>query len=268
MKKIERVGNIIKILSDYPNRSYSLKEFCKLFGAAKSTVSEDVAMVKKILSESEGGTIETVAGAKGGLKYIPALNREKKDELINTLAERMSEGSRILGGGFLYTSDLMCDSHLMFQLAKIFAEKFQEKEADYVVTIETKGIPVAFLVAHMLNLPLVIARRESRISEGSTVSINYFSGSSDRIQKMSLAKRAVEPGKKAIIIDDFMRAGGSIKGIIDVLNEFDVTVVGTGIVIAGLEPKKKIVEDFFPLLYLGKVDEERKTIEIIKSHDL
>ncbi len=268
MKKIERVGSIIKILSDYPNRLFSLKEFCTLFGAAKSTVSEDVATARGIFASSGAGSIETVAGARGGLKYVPALSMEKKAALIDTLADRMSEGSRILGGGFLYTSDLMCDSHLMFRVAQVFAEKFHACEADYVVTIETKGIPVAFFVAHMLDLPLVIARRESRVSEGSTVSINYFSGSSDRIQKMSLAKRAVEPGRKAIIIDDFMRAGGSIKGIIDVLAEFDVSVAGKGVVIAALEPKKKVVEDVFPIIKLGRVDEERKTIEIIKPEDL
>lgn len=267
MKKIERVGNLIKVLADYPNRSFALKEFCNRFGVAKSTVSEDVAVAKKIFNDMGAGTIETVAGARGGLKYMPSLSKEKKEELLDSLSEKMSDGNRILGGGFMYTSDLMCDSHLMFQVAQVFAEKFQDREADYVVTIETKGIPVAFLVAHMLDIPLVIARRESRISEGSTVSINYFSGSSDRIQKMSLAKRAVEPGTKAIIIDDFMRAGGSIKGIIDVLNEFDVSVVGTGVVIAAKEPKKKLVKDFFPLLYLETVDEDRKTIEITKySH--
>jgi purine operon repressor len=124
------------------------------------------------------------------------------------------------------------------------------------------------MTAHMLNLPLVVVRRESKISEGSTVSINYFSGSAERIQKMSLAKRAVEPGKRAIIIDDFMRAGGSIKGIIEILGEFDVTVVGTGVVIASVEPQKKKIDDYYPLLYLGEVDEEAKTIEIFRERDV
>ena len=54
------------------------------------------------------------------------------------------------------------------------------------------------------------------MSEGSTLSINYFSGSYDRIQKMSLSKRAVKPGMKALIVDDFMRGGGSTKGISDI----------------------------------------------------
>lgn len=264
MKRIERVGAIIKILSGRPNKIFSLKEFCKLFNAAKSTVSEDVSVARNLLTSLELGSIESTAGAKGGIRFAPCVSQDAKDRFLKELIAKLSEGNRILGGGFLYTSDLMFDSHIIGQAAEIFAEKFQTLEADYVVTIETKGIPVALMTAHMLNLPLVVVRRESRVSEGSTVSINYFSGSSDRIQKLSLAKRAVEPGKKAVIIDDFMRAGGSIKGIIDVLTEFEVMVVGTGIVIASLEPAKKVIDNYYPLLYLGEVDEHHKTIEIIR----
>jgi len=263
MKRIDRVGIIIKILTDYPNKIYSLKYFCQMFGAAKSTISEDVSAARKMLAKVGLGTIETIAGAKGGIRYIPGLSDSQRKCLLDQLREKLSAGNRILGGGFLYTSDIMFDSHIIGNAATLFAEKFQRCEADYVVTIETKGIPLALMTAHMLNLPLVVVRRESRVSEGSTVSINYFSGSTDRIQKLSLAKRAVEPGKKAIIIDDFMRAGGSIKGIMDVLAEFDVAVVGTGVVIAALEPEKKIIKDYYPLLYLGAVDEYSKTIEII-----
>lgn len=267
MKRTERVGAIVKILSNHPNRIYSLSYFCQLFQAAKSTVSEDVSSAKRLLAQLELGSIETTAGAKGGIRFIPSLSSQRKEKLLNELAEKLSDGNRILGGGFLYTSDLMFDSHIINHAAEMFAEKFQNAGADYVVTIETKGIPVAFMTAHMLNLPLVVVRRESRVSEGSTVSINYFSGSSDRIQKLSLAKRAVEPGRKAIIIDDFMRAGGSIKGIIDVLSEFDVKVVGTGVVIASMEPQKKVIDEYYPLLYLGKVDEHKKTIEVIRPND-
>lgn len=265
MRKTERVGAIVRMLTEHPNKTYSLKYFCKIFNAAKSTVSEDVSVAKKLFSQLELGTIETSAGAKGGIRFMPSLSPTRREHLLDDLSERLSDKSRILGGGFLYTSDLMFDSHIISNSAEIFADKFQTCGADYVVTIETKGIPIAFMTAHMLNLPLVVARRESRFSEGSTVSINYFSGSTDRIQKLSLAKRAVEPGKKAIVIDDFMRAGGSIKGIIDVLLEFDIEVVGSGVVIAALQPKKKVIDDYYPLLYLGKVDEQQKTIEIIKA---
>lgn len=68
---------------------------------------------------------------------------------------------------------------------------------------------------------------------------------------MSLAKRAVEPGKKAIIID--------------ILGEFEVKIAGTGVVIASAKPQRKKIEEYYPLLILGKVDEEQKTIEIFRE---
>ena len=137
-----------------------------------------------------------------------------------------------------------------------------------MATVETKGIPLAAMTAHYLNLPLVIIRREAKVSEGSTVSINYFSGSYDRVQKMSIAKRAVVPGSSAIIIDDFMRGGGSTKGIADILSEFDVSVAGTGIAIASRTPEKKKIAEYTAILYLGEVDEVNRTIEILPNNQI
>lgn len=265
MKRTERVGAIIKILSENPNQTFSLSHFCTLFGAAKSSVSEDVSSARQILDTMELGRIETTAGAKGGIRFIPMISAKESEALLHSLCERIADTGRILTGGFLYTSDLMFDAGLAKGVGGIFARRFMNQRADYVVTIETKGIPVALMTAYALNLPLVVCRRETKISEGSTVSINYFSGSGDRVQKMSLSKRAVKPGTRAIIIDDFMRAGGSVRGIADMLAEFDVEIVGTGVMIASLTPEKKKINQYFPLLYLGDVNEEEKTIQIFHN---
>jgi purine operon repressor len=265
MKRTERVGAIIKILSDNPNKLYSLGYFCDLFDAAKSSVSEDIQAARQILENTDLGVIETTAGAGGGVKLIPHISDQEAEKVLNEICEKMKDKNRILGNGFLYTSDLMFDSNIVRRAGEIFARRFLNLGADYVVTIETKGIPVALMTAHMLNLPLVVIRRESKISEGSTVSINYFSGSAERIQKMSISKRAVTPGSKAIIIDDFMRGGGSVKGISETLAEFDIEVVGTGVVISATEPEKKKISDYFPLIYLGSVNESEKTIEVFPN---
>lgn len=265
MKRSERLSAIVKILSDSPNQAYSLGYFCHLFDAAKSSISEDLQAAKKLLEKLEIGIIETTSGAGGGVRFIPYLSNVACLDLQNHLCDQLKDPSRQLAGGFLYTSDIMFHAHLMKRVATAFARKFQYSGADYVVTIETKGIAVATMVSDLLNLPLVVIRRESKISEGSTVSINYFSGSSDRVQKMSIAKRAVEPGSKALIIDDFMRAGGSVKGIADILTEFDVKIVGTGIVIATTEPEKKTIQDYNAFLYLGNIDESSKEINIFPN---
>lgn len=51
------------------------------------------------------------------------------------------------------------------------------------MTVATKGVPIAQAVSYYLNAPFVIVRRDSKITEGSTVSVNYVSGSSERIEK-------------------------------------------------------------------------------------
>ncbi len=60
------------------------------------------------------------------------------------------------------------------------------------MTVETKGIPIAQAVAHHLNVPFIIVRRDSKVTEGPTVSINYVSGSSKRIQTMLFSKRSLK----------------------------------------------------------------------------
>lgn len=258
MKKTQRVGSLIKILSDSPNQPFGLKIFCEMFGAAKSSISEDIAAVKEVMKEMDLGRIETTPGAAGGVKFVPYISNQDTLKLQNELCEKLDDPHRILGGGFIYSSDLMFDPHLVKRLATVFARKFQDLNADIVATIETKGIPVAVMTAYLLNLPLVVIRREAKISEGSTVSINYFSGSYDRVQKMSISKRAVKPGTKALIIDDFMRGGGSIKGIGDILSEFDISVLGTGVVIASSEPTNKKIQDYVPIIFMNDLADEEK----------
>lgn len=265
MKRTERVGAMLQILRENPNKVFSLGHFCEMFDCAKSSLSEDVSAAKKALEISGFGRIETSAGAKGGLRYIPSISAAAADHLLTDLEDKLRDTGRILANGFLYTSDVMFSPMISRGVGQIFAKKFENVGADYVVTVETKGIPAALMTAEMLNLPLVVLRRESKISEGSTVSINYFSGSAERIQKMSLAKRAVKPGTRALIVDDFMRGGGSVRGIADMMREFDVQVAGVGVVIAAREPEKKKVTDYFPLIYLGRVDEDEQVIEVERN---
>ena len=261
MKKSKRIGMLIEELLSNPNKLFKSSYFCGKFGIAKSSLSEDLKTVAEIFSASEHGTIKTVSGAGGGIKFVPGFSEHALKELQTSLCCALDNSSRILGGKFLYTSDLLYNSFFIRNMALAFSEKFKNTNADYVATIETKGIPLASAVAFFLNIPMVVIRREPRYSEGSTVSINYFSGVNDRIHKMSISKRAVIEGKSAIIIDDFTRGGGTIKGITEILSEFKVSVSGAGVAIASRHPEKKKISNYSPIVYLDKIDEENGTVK-------
>lgn len=236
-----------KLLAN-PNTDFPLSYFAEKFDCAKSSISEDLKVVKEALLSEDVGTIVTSIGAKGGVKFIPNISDAEVKEFLENAKARFSEPDRVLGSGFLYTSDIMFDPKFAEGAGRVFAKRFAGLDADLIITVETKGIAVAEYTAKLLGLPLVVIRRESKVSDGSTVSINYFSGSSDRIQKMSLSKRAIKPGSKAIIIDDFARGGGSISGICDMLAEFDSEALAAGIVMMVDGAKHKKIDNFYSLL--------------------
>ena len=115
------------------------------------------------------------------------------------------------------------------------------------------------------GLPLVAATRDGQITEGPSVSINYVAASSRRIQTMSLPKRSIKEGTRALIVDDFMKGGGTARGMVQLLKEFNVEVAGIGVVIATKEPRNKMVTDYASLMILEEVDEEEKRIKLSPS---
>ncbi len=268
LKRNERIAAMVKILSDQPNKIFTLNFFTEKFNSAKSTISEDIVVVKQTMEKMELGRIETFSGAAGGVKFIPQTTIEQNKEILNEIAIKLSEGERILPGGFMYMTDVIYSPHIIHRIGEVFASQFNYKNVDYIITVETKGIPLAFMVAKAMNLPLVILRRDNKVTEGSTVSINYVSGSSGKLQRMSLSRRAIKPGARVIIIDDFMKAGGTAKGTIDMMREFDAHVEGVGVLIATKEPEVKLINDYISLLVLEEVKEKDQVINIYPNPKL
>ncbi len=266
IKRNERLAAISRILTGSPNRIYTLSHFTELFGAAKSTISEDLSILADTFAQFDLGQLTTVAGAAGGVIYRAIPSRQKIVSTLEALSGRLSQPGRLLPGDFLYTTDITCDSDLCELMGEILACRYYDRAPNFVLTMETKGIPVAMMTARMLNVPLVIARRDSKAYEGSAVKINYISGETgDRIETMALARRAVTPGQKALIVDDFMKGGGTLRGMHDLMKEFDVEVIGTGVVIATAEPRKKRVDGVTALMVLEEVDRERESAVVKPS---
>ena len=241
IRRNERLSAMLKILSDSPNRIFTLSHFCDLFDAAKSTLSEDIDILRDVTQTFGLGELETVTGAAGGVRYRGTVSKADALDYVKGLCANLSGTERVLPGGFLYYSDVLSSPEITAVMGRIIATAYFETEPDFVLTMETKGIPVALTTAHALGVPLVIARHNSRAYEGSAVNINYVSGSSGTIQTMSLARRAVREGTRALIVDDFLKGGGTAKGMVDLMHEFSVTVVGMAFVMATAAPEKKRV---------------------------
>lgn len=238
IRRNERMSVLMKILSGTPGKMFTLNQFCELFGAAKSTVSEDLDALRKVARDFDLGEIETVTGAAGGVLFRPRKSRESARAYIEELCRQLSGTERVLPGNFLYYSDILSNPEIVNRMGEILATEFGGEPLDFVLTMETKGIPVAFATANALGVPLVIARHSSKVYEGSAVNINYVSGSGN-IETMSLSRRAVREKQRALIVDDFLRGGGTARGMVELMREFSVTVIGMAFVMATVTPEKK-----------------------------
>ena len=254
LSRNSRVVAITKILMESPNKIIGLNKFSDLLNAAKSTISEDIVIVREVLDKLEMGKVETISGAAGGIKYIPGIGYDKGRDFALELCNLLKDDERVIAGNFIYVTDLMYNPEIIGKAGVILSSCFKNMDVDYVITVQTKGIPLAYEVARNLGVQLVIARRDTQVTEGPTVTINYVSGTSGRLQQMALSKKSMKSNSRCIFIDDFMKGGGTAQGIKDLLKEFDSELVGIGVLVDNKEVEKKLVDEYVSIVELKSVD--------------
>ena len=67
LRKSERIGAIVKVLSDNPNKIFTLGYFTEKFDTAKSTLSEDISVVKNVFEKRQFYVAISRATAPSGL---------------------------------------------------------------------------------------------------------------------------------------------------------------------------------------------------------
>lgn len=263
IKRSERMIDMTYYLTNHPHQLVSLSFFAEKYQSAKSSMSEDLAIIKKSFAEQGIGDLQTIPGAAGGVKFVPKLQDKDALRKIERIAEMLSESSRLLPGGYVYLSDLLGNPYVLKAIGQIIASKYAAQEIDVVMTIATKGVPIAQSVAYYLNVPFVIVRRDSKITEGPTVSVNYVSGSSERIEKMVLSKRSLRRGSRVLVVDDFMKGGGTLNGMKSLVEEFESELVGMIVFAEGNFNGERQVDNYDSLLFVSDVDLKTKSIKVV-----
>lgn len=265
MRKIRRSVRLVdmtRYMLEKPHHLISLNFFAERYGTAKSSISEDIQIINELFQTEGIGELRTLPGAAGGVKYVPQISEEASISWMKEMITSLEDPSRILPGGYIYMTDLLHQPTIVNRIGKILSSLYAEEKLDYILTVETKGIPLAYATAQFLNIPFVIARRDNRVTEGSVVSINYVSGSSKRIQTMSLSRRGIQEHSRVLIVDDFMKAGGTIRGMMDLLQEFQAEVVGACVLMESETSSERLVDDVISLIRMTEVNSKEQRINL------
>lgn len=265
-RRSERLVDMTHYLMNHPRELVSLTWFAERYQSAKSSISEDLVIINDIFKHQGIGYLQTVPGAAGGVKFYPMVKEDQAEVMINKLCSLIADPERLLPGEYLFMTDLLGNPKIMNEVGKLLAAAVSDRDIDVIMTVATKGIPIAQAVANQLNVPFVIVRRDPKVTEGPTVTINYVSGSSKRIQTMVLSKRSLKEGARVLIVDDFMKAGGTVNGMINLLEEFNAYVAGIAVLVESEHVEERLVDDYISLVKLTDVNMKEKKINVVKGN--
>jgi len=161
-----------------------------------------------------------------------------KDEILQIFKDT----NALLNGHFILTSGL--HSAQYFQCAQVLkhpalaeklcremAEPFREIEIDLVIAPAVGGIVVSHEVARALGLPALFAERQNG--------------------KMALRRNfELAPNQKALIVEDVITTGGSVKEVIELVKRLGAEPVGVGSIVDRSGGKADFGVPFHPLTSL------------------
>ena len=253
MKRSERLVDLTHHLLENPYQLIKLNFYMQRYNSSKSTISEDLEIVKKVFAEQGIGELATFPGAAGGLMFQPTSSAAAIRDMAEDIKTLMLEENRILPGGYIYLSDILGNPQHLRKIGKIIAHEFADKRIDAVMTIATKGISIAQSVAEILDIPFAVVRRTPKVTEGAMVNVNYMSGSSSKVENMTVSKRSLTIGQRVLIVDDFMKGGGTLNGIESLVHELDCTVVGAAVFVEGPFSGVRPLTDYRSVLRVNNI---------------
>lgn len=137
------------------------------------------------------------------------------------------------------------DVELLNEIGKEFKKRFEGKNIDKILTIETSGIAIAVIAAQYFQVPVVFARKtDSKIMDKEVYESTVYSYTKEKHYTIRVSKRFIKKGENILLIDDFLAKGKAIDGLIDILDKANANLAGVGIVIEkGFQEGGKILRE-------------------------
>ncbi len=223
MNRTKRISVISNILARNPGVRFSLSYFMKKLDASKTSISEDIDMIRESLIEYQLGSIETIVGSNGGVKYLPLISPEDEEKGIDLIEEKLNEKHRLLFNEYIVYGDILYNPIHLEVVSNFIVKNCYGNKITGVMTMEAKGIPLATEVARKLNVKMIVARKSNMVTEGNTSSVHYMSATNKSVQSMYVSKSAIEKNDNIIIVDDYIKGGGTIRGMIELIQDAGAT---------------------------------------------
>ena len=123
------------------------------------------------------------------------------------------------------------DPELITVVGGALADRFTAAEPDLVLTAEASGIAPALACALRLGLPMVFAKKYLGPGSRDVHFREVYSPTRGMEYRVEVFRRALSPGRRVLVIDDFLAGGRTAEALGEIAEEADCAVVGLGFAI-------------------------------------
>ena len=153
---------------------------------------------------------------------------------LNILNERILKDGKCLEGGILKVDmfvNHLIDPQLMQQIAVEFIRRFSDLNVNKIVTVEASGIAPAIMLAYLMGVPVVYAKKRTPSTMKDMYQTIVKSFTKQREYAMVISKEYLTSADHVLFIDDFLAYGNAGKGIIELCKQAGATIEGMGFII-------------------------------------
>lgn len=141
------------------------------------------------------------------------------EELIKKNIEVFSDSSGNVG---IINSNLLKDLNILKAVLFLALKKeIIPKDIDKVLCKEVESIPIAMVLAELLNVDCLYARREKPIGKVISHSEDILAITSGRIETLYLPENSIVEEEKILIITDVNKSGATIKALTRLVEKFN-----------------------------------------------
>jgi len=128
--------------------------------------------------------------------------------------------------GYFDNTPLVSEITWLKIMSNYALEKFAGRRVTKVLTAAVDGIPVSTLVSNLLDVDLVVAKDQKEVGISDFIEETYIPKGSAIRKSLYVPKRAIRKRDSVLIIDDVVRTGETVQGLVDLVSNQRADIAG------------------------------------------
>lgn len=145
---------------------------------------------------------------------------------ITDIKEELKKRITFDDEGYFDNTPLVSEITWLKIMSNYALEKFAGRRVTKVLTAAVDGIPVSTLVSNLLDVDLVIAKDQKEVGISDFIEETYIPKGSAIRKSLYVPRRAIRKRDSVLIIDDVVRTGETVQGLVDLVSNQRADIAG------------------------------------------